>query len=182
MKTQSVQLNFLMIAPRKVRLITDTLKGMSVQEAEAQLLMRPQRSAQPLLKLLRSAVANAKTNAQMNGDNLKIEKIIVNPGPVLKRSLPRSMGRATPLLKRMSHVTIVVAETEKPLKNRFVIAAPEKKSKSKKAESKLPKGEKVKGDVQPKPEHKIAGKEERGVSKPKNEKGMFKRFFNRKSI
>ena len=63
MKTQTAKINYLKIAPRKVRLIADTLKGLSIQEAEAQLLLRVQRSAKPLLKLIRSAVADPAAGA-----------------------------------------------------------------------------------------------------------------------
>src|SRR4051812_48755610 len=107
---QKVQLNYLMITPRKVRLIANTLKGMTVREAEAQLILRPQRAADALLKLLRSAVANAKNNQNIPVEKLRIGRLWVDPAPVIKRSLPRSQGRATPLLHRMSHVTLILTE------------------------------------------------------------------------
>jgi len=165
MRIQTAKLNYLHIAPRKVRLITDTLKGLLVSEAEAQLLLRPQRAAKPLLKLLRSAVANAKNNQKLNPDNLVISKILVDQGPILKRSLPRAMGRATPIHKKMSHVTLVLEESLKPTPKRFTITPPPKKEKK-------PKKEKA-----PKPKIPAVRKE-----KPKEKVGFFKRIFRRKAV
>ena len=132
MAEQIAKLNYLHIAPRKVRLIASILKKLPVQEAEAQLLLRPQRAAKPLLKLLRGAVANAKNNQKLNPDQLFIKDIRVDQGPMLKRSLPRAMGRATPLEKKMSHVTIILEENPQALKPRFTITPPPKKEKNKK--------------------------------------------------
>lgn len=163
MDQQTAKINYLKITPRKVRLIANTLKGLSVQEAEAQLLLRVQRSSQPLLKLLRSAVSNAKNN-KMDASKLVIASILVNKGPVLKRSLPRAMGRATPILKRMSHVVLVLKEAGKVQTNRFIITPPAKKSKAVKKERVKPKAEEVQKE------------------KPKEQIGFFKKMFQRKSI
>ena len=160
----TAKLNYLKITPRKVRLIANTLKGLTVQEAEAQLLLRVQRSAPALLKLLRSAISNAK-NMKMDASKLVVSEILVNKGPVLKRSLPRAMGRATPILKRMSHVVLVLKESEKPVKaNRFVINPPAKKSSAPKKDRVKPKTEEVKNE------------------KPKEKSSFFKRMFQRKSV
>ena len=187
-KQQKAQLNYLNITPRKVRLIANTIRGLSVSEAEAQLMLRPQRAAAKLLKLLRSGIANAKNNAGMNAEALMVSKIWVDPAPTLKRSLPRSQGRATPILKRMAHVTLILTETEKPKTSRFVIAIKEKKTKTEKpARSKrdkkaMPTGRQA-GDIQPKPELKDKDKEPReAASRKSNERGGFRRFFRRKSI
>ncbi len=167
-----------MIAPRKVRLIANTLKNLSVAEAEAQLLLRPNRAADPLLKLLRSAVANARSNAGLKTDGLMVKQIMVNPAPVLKRSLPRSQGRATPLLHRMSHIVLILAEGPSQV-GRFTITPPEKKK---------TKTEKSKAKQQGKPadkEHARPEKQEGDAvigAATKKSKGSFKRFFNRKSI
>ena len=163
MNQTTAKLNYLKIAPRKVRLIANTLKGLSVQEAEAQLLLRVQRSAPPLLKLLRSAISNAKNN-KLDASRLVISSILVNQGPMLKRSLPRAMGRATPIHKKMSHVVLVLKESDKKSVNRFVINPPAKKSTA-------PKKERVK----PKADEKQA-------EKPKDQRGFFKKMFQRKSI
>lgn len=165
MKQQIAKINYLHIAPRKVRLIGDTLKGLSAQEAEAQLLLRPHRAAKALLKLLRSAVANARNNQKLNADSLFVSRLRVDQGPMLKRSLPRAQGRATPIQKKMSHVTLVLEESAKPRAQRFVINPPVKKEKS------------AKKATAPKP-RTTAEK-----TKPKTDKvGFWKRIFRRKSV
>lgn len=165
MNTQTAKLNYLKIAPRKVRLIANTLKGLPVKEAEAQLLMRIQRSSEPLLKLLRSAVANAKNNKKMDVSKLFISSIFVNPGPMLKRFMPRAQGRATPIHKKMSHVVLVLSEAENKYVERFVINPPAKKvQKSKHA--KHPKAEEVKKESAT------------GTKKP----GLLKRMFRRTAV
>jgi large subunit ribosomal protein L22 len=111
MKTQTAKLRYLHIAPRKVRLVANAIKGLSVNEAEAQLLMSPRRPASDLIKLLRSAVANAKHNAQLSPERLFVKEIRVDQGPMLERYMPRAMGRATAIQKKSSHVTLVLAES-----------------------------------------------------------------------
>jgi len=87
---QTVKLNYLRMAPRKVRAVAGLLRGVPVNEAEARLLFERRRPAKPLLKLLRSAITSAKTNQKANPDKLVIETITVDGGPMLKRSLPRA--------------------------------------------------------------------------------------------
>ena len=166
MNQETVKLNSLRIAPRKVRLIADTLRGLSVLEAEAQLLLRPQRSAKPLLKLLRSAVANARNNKKMDATKLFIKTLLVNQGTMLKRFMPRAQGRATPIHKKMSNVLLTLEEATSSLSQRFVITPPIKKAKK---TAKLKKV-KSKTDI----ESKVAG--------PKEKVGFLKRIFRRKSI
>jgi large subunit ribosomal protein L22 len=179
MKEQKAHLRYLSIAPRKVRLIADTLKKLSVSEAQAQLILRPHRTAEPLLKLLNSAISNAKNNG-LNVEQLMVSKIWVDPAPVLQRSLPRSQGRATPILKRMSHVTIILAENEKTKPSRFIITAPEKKEKKAPAAKKG----KTTGNIAPKPsaDHEDHKKAETKQGQKAHEGGAFKRFFRRKSV
>ncbi|MEK9185995.1 MAG: 50S ribosomal protein L22 [Patescibacteria group bacterium] len=165
MSQETVKLNNLDIAPRKVRLIAGTLRGLSAQEAQAQLLLRPQRSAKPLLKLLRSALANA-ANKKIDGNRLFISEILVNQGPMLKRSLPRAQGRATPIQKKMSHIVLTLKESTQLLVSRFVINPPVKKEKKKK----VIKEKKVKSQQQ----------KERGLAQERP--GFFKRLFRRKSV
>lgn len=166
MKQQIAKINYLHIPPRKVRRIGDTIKGLSAQEAEAQLLLRPQRASKVLLGLLRSAVANARNNQKINPEQLLVAGLRVDQGPMLKRSLPRAMGRATPIQKKMSHVTLVLRETEgKLFPTRFAIKPPAKKEKAKKAKAKV------------KP--KIGGV---APGKPKEKVGFLKRLFRRKSV
>ncbi|MDP3015059.1 MAG: 50S ribosomal protein L22 [bacterium] len=171
MKTQTARLKYLHIAPRKARLVASSLKGLSVNEAEAQLLISPKRAGEPIIKLLRSAVANAKHNSQLNADNLFIKEIRVDQGPMLKRFLPRAMGRATPLQKKSSHITLVLAESEKLKAPRFKIVKPEKISKKEKIEK-----IKKETDIE-KP--KIT---ERDKIKPIEKPGFMKKMFRRKSI
>lgn len=102
------QLNYLRIAPRKVRLAADLLKGKKVTDAESILLHLSKRSAGPLLKLLKSAVANAKHNFDVSQDLLSVKNISVNQGSVLKRFRPRAFGRAAPLRKETSKVSLIL--------------------------------------------------------------------------
>jgi len=138
-----------------------------VKEAEAQLVLAPQRAAKPLLKLVRSALANAKEN-ELNIVGMVVSEIRVDGAPVLKRFLPRAQGRASSLLKRGSHVYVVLSESSK--KEKFVISRPEKKKKSDS------KPKKTKATTPDKPE-----KEEKAV-KVKSSGGGLKKFFRRKSV
>jgi len=106
------KLNYLRISPRKVRLVADLIRGMEVVEAEKQLKFLNKRSARHLLKLINSAIANARHNFNLNKEDLYISQISVNAGPVLKRWRARARGRATPILKRTSHITLVLSPQE----------------------------------------------------------------------
>lgn len=168
MKTASAQLNYLRIAPRKVRLVIDVIRGMSAFEAEAQLMMMRKHSAPAVLKLLRSVIASAKAQ-NMVGAKLKIESVRVDQGPTLKRSLPRAKGMATPIHKKSSHITIILSEVEKEYAQRFIIAHREKKDGN------------VKNDAKPKVAGlpRVAGKAG-AKGKPKDEPGFMRRVFRRK--
>jgi large subunit ribosomal protein L22 len=98
----------LRISPRKVRLIADVIRGMDVSSAKIQLEFINKKSSQPILKLLNSAIANAKHNFNLSENNLYISKIFVNEGTTLKRWIPRAMGRASSINKRTSHITIAL--------------------------------------------------------------------------
>lgn len=166
MKEQIAKLRYLHIAPRKTRLMASMLKGLSVNEAEAQLLINSKRASGPLIKLIQSAVANAKQNQKLNSDNLFIKEIRVDQGPMLKRHMPRAMGRATPLQKKSSHITLILAESEKLKTPRFKIVKPEKKIKKEKHK-------KIKAE-KPKIQEKEKGTAEKS--------GFMKKMFRRKSI
>jgi len=98
------------IAPRKVRLVVDLIRGKQIGEAVAILNHTP-RSASPVVeKVLKSAAANAEHNYDMDINNLVITEAYVNEGPTLKRFRPRAMGRASAINKRTSHITIVVSD------------------------------------------------------------------------
>lgn len=100
------------MAPRKVRVVANLIKGMDIGQARAQLKFLPKKAGGFLLKLLNSAAANAKHNFSLKEDNLYVSKILVDGGPSLKRWMPRAMGRVTPILKRTCHITLVLDEKE----------------------------------------------------------------------
>ncbi|PWU67468.1 50S ribosomal protein L22 [Gracilibacillus dipsosauri] len=98
------------IAPRKVRLVIDLIRGKEVGEAIA-ILKHTQRGASPVVeKLINSAVANAEHNYEMNPEDLYVSEAFVNEGVTLKRFRPRAQGRATQINKRTSHITVVLSE------------------------------------------------------------------------
>lgn len=103
-------LKHLRVAPRKTRLVVNLVRGLEVDKAAGQLKFLNKKSAQPILKLLESAVANAVNNYDLDRKNLIIKEIKVDEGRVLKRWLPRAHGRATVLRKKMSHITIILSE------------------------------------------------------------------------
>ena len=103
-------LNYLRISPRKVGVVCDLIRGKSVAQATAILMNTPKSASEPLLKLLKSAAANAENNHQMDPDSLYVAETYANPGPIIKRIRPRAQGRAFRINKRTSHVTIVVKE------------------------------------------------------------------------
>ncbi|MDE3840603.1 50S ribosomal protein L22 [Bacillus methanolicus] len=98
------------IAPRKARLVVDLIRGKQVGEAVAILKHTPKAASPIVEKVLKSAVANAEHNYEMDVNNLVISQAYVNEGPTLKRFRPRAMGRASQINKRTSHITIVLSE------------------------------------------------------------------------
>jgi len=106
------KLRRLRIAPRKVRLVADLIRGKKVDEAINILTFLNKKAAKPVLKLLKSAIANAEHNFKLKKDNLFISKITVDEGPKFKRWMPRARGRADLILKRTSHITLVLSEKE----------------------------------------------------------------------
>ena len=101
---------YIRIAPRKIRVVMDLIRGKNIGEAFAILKYTPKVGADVIEKVLKSAVANAEHNNDMNVDNLFISAAYVDQGPTLKRIHPRSRGQAFKILKRSSHVTVVVKE------------------------------------------------------------------------
>ncbi len=185
----TAKLNNLRISPRKVRLVVNLIRGMEVSAAKAQLRFLVKKSSQPLAKLLDSAVANAKNNFSLDENNLYISKIFVDSGQTLKRWLPRAFGRATPLMKRTSRVTLILAEKvpgvqkakkAKKKKEKKSIAKEEslrEETRERVAEEKPEEGKKARAKVPVKP-HDVSGK---------NKKRFFsrqgvKKMFQRKSI
>lgn len=102
----TAQLRFLRMSPRKLRLVADTIRGRSVTHSLSVLSVLNKKGAGHLLKLLQSAVANAKHNHQMELNDLRVSSITVDGGPVLKRFMPKAHGRATPVRERTSHVKL----------------------------------------------------------------------------
>jgi large subunit ribosomal protein L22 len=101
---------YIRIAPRKVRLVVDLIRGKEIGEALAILKFTPRGASPVVEKVLRSAIANAENNHNMDKDSLFVKEIFVDAGPTLKRFHPRAQGRAYSIMKRTSHITVVVAE------------------------------------------------------------------------
>jgi len=101
---------YVRISPRKARLVVDMIRGQRVEQALGILEFTSRRAARLIAKTVKSAVANAESNQNVDVDRLYVKRAYVDEGPTLKRFMPRAHGRATPILKRTSHVTIVVDE------------------------------------------------------------------------
>ena len=104
------KLRWLRMSPRKVRLVTDLIRGKEVQEALNLLTFSQKAAAEPVGKLIRSAIANADVAGTYDVDKLFVKTIFVDEGPTWRRWLPRAMGRASRIRKRSSHITVELAE------------------------------------------------------------------------
>ena len=102
----------LRMSPRKVKIVCEQLRGKNVGDAVAILMNTPKIAAEPLLKLVKSVVANAENNAELDVDKLYISQCFVTPGMTMKRMRPVSKGRGYRINKRTSHVTVAVTEKE----------------------------------------------------------------------
>lgn len=109
METQAKS-RYLLVTPRKARLVVDMIRGRSVEQALGILEFVTKRAGRMIAKTVKSAVANAENLQSIDVDKLYIARAYVDEGPTLKRFMPRAHGRATPIMKRTSHVTIVVDE------------------------------------------------------------------------
>ncbi len=186
------KLNKLDIAPRKTRSVARIIFGMTVGDAEAELSFRKERAARPLLKLLRSAVANAKVKG-LYPENLFVKEIRVDKGMRLKRWLPRARGMATPIHKDFSNVIIKLGELkDKTKRSKFIFSSgssakagvaklkkvsADKDNKEEKAEVKKTPGvtKKPRSSVKKKPaESKIKSKADLG-----GKKGFLNKVFNK---
>ena len=103
---------YVRIAPRKVQIVLDLIRNQPAEKAMAILKHTPKAASEVLEKLLKSAMANADNNFNMNKDNLVVSECFVSPGPILKRIRARSKGSAARILKRTSHITLVLTERE----------------------------------------------------------------------
>ena len=108
----SATAKYLRGSTRKARLVVATIKGKPVEEAAALLRFMPQHAAKDIAAVLKSATANAENNLSLSADELFIADAICNEGPTIKRWRPRAQGRAFPIHKPMTHITIVVADQE----------------------------------------------------------------------
>lgn len=104
------QLRHLRMAPRKVRLIVNAVRGLSADAAVTQLRFMKRLAAIPVRKLIESGIANAEQNNQVKHEKLWVQSITVGDGLTLKRWKPRAMGRAVPIRKRASHVVVVLSD------------------------------------------------------------------------
>ena len=103
---------YIRISSRKAQAVVDLIRGKSVREAEAILQYTPKAATEPVAKLLKSAVANAENNLDMNRDDLYVAEVYANQGPTLMRFRPRAHGRASRIRKRTSHITIVLDQAK----------------------------------------------------------------------
>lgn len=109
-KEAKAYLRYVRIAPRKIQIVCDLIRGKDVGTAMAILMQTPKAASEPLVKLLKSAAANAENNFAMDPSKLYVSAVYATPGPILKRMMPRAQGRSYRINKRSSHVTLAVAE------------------------------------------------------------------------
>lgn len=185
---------FIRISPRKVRLIVDAVRGLAVEEAINQLHHMNKRAALTIKKLIDSAIANAVNTYELKQSNLFVKIIEVSEGPTLKRWMPRARGRATPIRKRTSHISLILGELvdsgEKIAKKQDMKAPIKLGEKAKEAEGvkvsdkkddkktdKKETSETGKKIIDPRSE----GKGKNAKNEGKGGKGVGSKFFRRKS-
>ena len=106
----TAKLRFARMTPRKLRLVGELVQGLPIEKARYQLDFCQKRGAQLFGTLLDSAIANAREKGGIDMDNLYVKRVFVDDGPIMKRFMPRAMGRAYKIMKKMSHVTLVLDE------------------------------------------------------------------------
>ena|SRR3989338_2467093 len=171
------ELNYLHVSPRKVRVVASLLKGMDVGRARATLKYLKKRSSLPLLKLLNSAVAGAKHNFNLSENKLFIDSVIVNSGPVFKRSRARAFGRASMIHKRTSHIILGLVSDE--------TMPGGKKISRKKSDISVRELKNLSDIKEELVETKDAGRHDRETSEKapvKKQQGFVKKMFRRKAI
>ncbi len=124
------KLNSLRMSPRKVRLVAGLIRRMRVNDAETQLQFLNKAASEPVLKLLRSAKANAEHNFKLDAESLWVSHITVNDGKTLKRWRPRAYGRAGAIRKRTSHITLKLSDGPIPIKKKKKVYTPRKSKKT----------------------------------------------------
>ena len=186
---------YIRMSQRKTRLVANVVRGMEVNKALDQLKFINKKAALPIAKLINSAIANAENNFELKKDNLKVKEIRVDEGPTMHRWMPRARGRATPIRKRSSHITLVLSEIvesgkteakkqkieapikldQKPKEDKGVEVNKDSKEKdSKKEDAKDEKGKKI---IDPRSEGHGKPTEIEGKAK----KGFVNKIFRRKS-
>jgi len=171
----TAKLRHLRIAPRKVREVADLIRGKKAEEAQTLLGFLIRKSANPMLKLLKGAIASAHHDFQLEQSNLYISKITVDEGPKLKRWRPASRGRSAPIMKRTSHITIILDEIKKTTvkkKKKPLSSKPTDNKVEKSPEENKPSVEKAKFKAKKDSSRKLQQKKEIGL----------KRIFKRKAF
>lgn len=181
----TAKLNNLRTAPRKVRLVVDLIKGSNTEDAIMQLENLVKGSSDDVLKLLKSAVANAENNFGLDRNNLYVKDVQVGEGVKLKRWLPRAFGRATGILKRSSNIYITLDEVEEG-KNRKTKEEMEKERASRAEMEKKEENKKVAEKEKDEKEKKNLSKTENIVEKKEldrkgSKSGWTNKIFRRKS-
>ncbi|MDR3051308.1 MAG: 50S ribosomal protein L22 [Oscillospiraceae bacterium] len=103
---------YIRISPRKARIVIDLIRGKKVNDALAILMYTPKAASPIVEKLLNSAIANAENNLSLDRNDLYVAEVYANPGPTLKRFVARARGSASPMLKRTSHITVVLDQKQ----------------------------------------------------------------------
>lgn len=189
------KLRYLHIAPRKVRLVIDLIRGLEAGEALQRLDFIQKRAARPVKKLLHSAISNAEHNFNLDRHNLYIKEIRADEGPKFKRWQPRAFGRAYPILKRTSHITIVLEEKVPGRKKVQEVSTKTLKPTPFPSKSRITK--KVSPRAKPRPERKVISKiwdrtreaghrhkqhkDKKKLEKQRGARGL-KKFFQRKAV
>lgn len=106
--TARAQARFVRVTPQKARRVVDLIRGMPAEQAQALLRFAPQAASEPIGKVLDSAIANASNNYNLDPRTLVVSQAFVDEGPTMKRFRPRAQGRASQILKRTSHITVIV--------------------------------------------------------------------------
>lgn len=163
------KLNYLRIAPRKMRLLVDLIRGKKVQEAMTLLDFSIKKGSKPLKKVLEQAIANAENNFQLKKSSLYISKITIDEGPKLKRWRARARGRAARIEKKTSHISLVLNEIKEKREAKKVKGARVEEKKKVKEVKEVGKAPKFKP-------------EKRKILRPTKETKGFKKVFRRKAF
>lgn len=176
------KLKYLRIAPRKVRLVADLIRGKKVGIAQNILSFTKKGSSEVLLKLLNQAISNAKNNLKLEEENLYISKILVNEGPKIKRFRPRARGSAYEIQKKTSHIILTLSEFGKTQKAK----KSEKLEVKRASEPEAASAEKLEKDEKPQKEEKFTPekprfKAEKEIKKSEGGK-VLRKIFRRQTF